>query len=171
MGWWSVQIAYRPAKSDTLAEAFTDSTIYGHWTCREQDQTAISWKNLLASMSVSATGGQRGFPSVRHAKSFEDACEIVGAPAMTQYERSRDGSWVLTYPQVTSRLAKQSLEPVVHVELLEEDLHQRRRPPDQSRRGDRRTNGPRPNVPTPAFRRCFCRRRATSVLARARSAT
>ena len=70
--------------------------------------------------------GQRGFPSVCHAKSLKDAREIVGAPAMTQYECSRDGPWVLTYPQVASRLPKQSLEAIVHVQLLEEDLHQRR---------------------------------------------
>ena len=57
--------------------------------------------------------GQGGFPSVRHAKSFEDACEIVGAPAMAQYERSRDGPWVLMYLQFTSRLPEQSLEAIV----------------------------------------------------------
>ena len=30
-------------------------------------------------------------------------------------------------------------------------------------RGNRRTNGPRSNIPAPAFRRCVCRSRATSV--------
>ena len=42
---------------------------------------------------------------------------------MAQYERSRDGPWVLAYLQVATRLPKQSLEAVVHVQLLEEDLH------------------------------------------------
>ncbi len=42
---------------------------------------------------------------------------------MTQYERSRDGLWVLPYLQFLWRLPEQSLEAVVHVQLLEEDLH------------------------------------------------
>ena len=128
-----MQIVYRPAESDGFAGAFADSIIYGRRDLGEQDRAAISWKNLLASVSFLATGaGQRGFPSVRHAKSFEDACEIVGAPAMTQYERSRDGLWVLAYLQFTWRLPEQLLEAVVHVQLLEEDLHQGRRPPEQA---------------------------------------
>ena len=45
---------------------------------------------------------------------------------MTQYERSRDGPWVLAYLQFTLRLPEQSLEAIIHVQLLEEDLHQRR---------------------------------------------
>ena len=89
---------------------------------------------------------------------------------MTQYECRRDGPWVLTYPQGISRLPKQSLEAVVHIQLLEEDLHQRRRPPKHGGCGNRRTNRPRSNISAPAFRRCVCRIRATPVLARARSA-
>ena len=42
---------------------------------------------------------------------------------MTQYERSRYGAWVLAYLQFTWRFPEQSLEAVVHVQLLEEDLH------------------------------------------------
>jgi hypothetical protein len=57
-------------------------------------------KNLLASVSFLATGelGQLGFPrgpSSRYAESCEDAGEIVGSPAVTQYEGTRDGLWVL----------------------------------------------------------------------------
>jgi hypothetical protein len=89
---------------DGFAGAIADSVIYGRRDLGDQDRAAISGKNLLASVSFLATGSQRGLPSVRHAKSLEDACEIVGAPAMTQYERSRDGPWVLTYLQFTWRL-------------------------------------------------------------------
>jgi hypothetical protein len=113
----------------------------------------------------------RGFPPVRHAKSFEDACEIVGAPTMAQYERSRDGPWVLAYLQFTWRLSEQALKAVVHIQLLEEDRHQRRRPTEHGGRGDRRTNGPRSNIPAPAFCRCLCRSGATSVLACVRGGT
>jgi hypothetical protein len=74
---------------------------------------------------------------------------------MTQYERSRDGPCVLAYVQFTWRRSEQPFEAVVHVQLLEEDLHQGRRPPNHSGRGNRRTNGPRSNVPAPAFRRCL----------------
>jgi len=38
---------------------------------------------------------------------------------MTQYERSRDGPWVLAYLQFTWRLPEQSLEAIIHVQLLE----------------------------------------------------
>ena len=64
--------------------------------------------------------------SVGQAESFEDAGEIVGEPAVTQYERSRDGLWVLAYLQFSRRLPEQLFEAVVHVQLLEEDLHQGR---------------------------------------------
>ena len=97
VGSWNLQIVYRPAASDGFARAFADSIIYGHRDLGDEGPAAISWKNLLASVSFSATGasGQGGFPSVRHAESFEDAGKIVGTPAVTQYERSRDGLWVL----------------------------------------------------------------------------
>src|SRR4029079_13619196 len=143
--------------------AVADSAIYGQPEFGDRDRAAITWKKLLASVSFLATGGQRGFPSCRQSNSFKDACEIVGAPAMTQYERSRDGPWVLAYLQVTCRLPEQSLQAVIHVQLLEEDFHQRRRPPEHSGRGNCRTNRPRPNIPAPAFRRCICRSGATSV--------
>lgn len=42
---------------------------------------------------------------------------------MTQDERSRDSLWVLPYLQFIWRLPEQPLEAVVHVQLLEEDLH------------------------------------------------
>ena len=64
------------------------------------------------------------------------------------------------------RLPEQLFEAVVHVQLLDENLHQGRRPPERSGRGNRRTNGPRSNIPAPAFRGCVCRSRATSVHAR-----
>ena len=148
----------RPAESDGFAGAFADSIIYGHRDLGEEGRAAISWKNLLASVSFLATGdlGQLGFPSgtsVRHAESFEDAGEIVGAPAVTQYERNRDGLWVLAHLQFAWRLPEQLLEAVIHVQLLEENLHQGRRPPERSGGGNRRTNGPRSNIPAPAFRR------------------
>ena len=100
VGSWNLQIVYRPAASDGFAGAFADSIIYGHRDLGDEGRAAISWKNLLASVSFSATGasGELGFlhgRSVGQAESFEDAGEIVGAPAMTQYERSRDGLWVL----------------------------------------------------------------------------
>ena len=113
-----MQIVCRSAESDGFAGAFADSIIYGHRDLREEGRAAASWKNLLASVSFLATG-ERGFPSVRHAESFEDAGEIIGAPAMTQYERSRYGPWVLAYLQFTWRLPEQPLEAVVHVQLLE----------------------------------------------------
>ena len=132
-----MQIVYRSIESDGFAGAFADSIIYGRRDLGDQDRAAISWKNLLASVSFLATGGPTWTSSVRHAESFEDACEIVGAPAMTQYERSRDGPWVLANAQFTWRLPEQSLEAVVHVQLLEEDLHQRPRPPKHGGRGNR----------------------------------
>ena len=116
VGSWNLQIVYRPAASDGFAGAFAESIIYGHRDLGEHDRAAISWKNLLASVSFLATGdsGQRGFPSVRHAESFEDAGEIVGAPAVTQYERSRDGLWVLAHLQfslATSRATPRGRRP------------------------------------------------------------
>ncbi len=39
------------------------------------------------------------------------------------------------------RLPEQLFEAVVHVQLLEENLHQGRRPPERSGRGNRRSNG------------------------------
>ena len=75
-----MQIVYRSTELDGFAGAVADSIIYGRRDLGDQDRAAISWKYLLASVSFLATGG---FPSVRHPKSFEDACEIVGAPAMT----------------------------------------------------------------------------------------
>ena len=67
VGSWNLQIVYRPAASDGFAGAFADSIIYGHRDLGEQDRAAISWKNLLASVSFSATGasGQLGFPHGR----------------------------------------------------------------------------------------------------------
>ena len=173
VGSWSLQIVYRPAAPDGFAGAFADSIIYGHRDLGDEGRAAISWKNLLASVSFSATGasGQLGFPSVRHAESFEDAGKIVGTPAVTQYERSRDGLRVLAYPQFSRRLPEQLFEAVVHVQLLEENLHQGRRPPERGGRGNRRPNGPRSNIPAPAFRGGVCRSRATSVMARARGGT
>ena len=165
-----MQIVCRPAESDGSAGAFADSITYGHWDLREEGRAATSWKNLLASVSFLATG-ERGFPSVRHAKSFEDAGEIVGAPAVTQYERSRDGLWVLAYLQFSRRLPEQLFEAVVHVQLLEEDLHQGRRPPERGGRGNRRANGPRSNIPAPAFRGGVYRSRAASVHAGAMGGT
>ena len=150
----------------SLIQQFTDA---GTWAIRIEPRSAGKIYSLRCRFRRRASQG--GFPSVRHAKSFEDACEIVGAPAMAQYERSRDGPRVLAYRQFTWRLSEQSLEAIIHVQLLEEDLHQRRRPPKQGGRGNRRTNRPRSNVPAPAFRRCLCRSGATSVLTRARSAT
>ena len=137
VGRWYVQIVYRRAYLDGFTGAVADSVIYGRRDLGDQDRAAISWKNLLASVSFLATGGPTWTSSVRHAESFEDACEIVGAPAMTQYERSRDRPWVMAYLQLTWRLPEQSLEAVVHVQLLEEERHQRPRPPKPGGRGNR----------------------------------
>ena len=176
VGSWYLQIVYRPAASDGFAGAFAESIIYGHRDLGEQGRAAISWKNLLASVSFSATGasGQRGFPprtSVRQAESFEDAGEIVGAPAVTQYERNRHRLRILAHLQSAWRLPEQLLKAVIHVQLFDENLHQGRRPPERSGGGNRRTNGPRSNIATPAFRGCVCRRRATPVRASARGGT
>ena len=56
VGGWHVQIAYRSAELDGFAGAFADSIIYGRWDLGDQDRAAISWKNLLASVSFLATG-------------------------------------------------------------------------------------------------------------------
>ena len=72
VGSWNLQIVYRRAASDGFGGAFADSIVYGHRELRDEGRAAISWKNLLASVSFLATG-ERGFPSVRHAESFEDA--------------------------------------------------------------------------------------------------
>jgi hypothetical protein len=77
----------------------------------------------------------------------------------------------LAYLQFTWRLPEQPLEAVVHVQLLEEDLHQRRRPPEHGGRGNRRTNGPRSNIPAPAFRAGVGRRSSTAVRAQSRGGT
>ena len=121
VGSWNVQIAYRPAESDGFAGAFADSIVYGHRALGKEGRAAISWKNLLASVSFLATGDldQRGFPSVRHAESFKDAGEIVGAPAVTQDERNRDRLRVVATPQLVWRLTEQLLDGFVHVQLLE----------------------------------------------------
>jgi hypothetical protein len=109
--WWpvGVQNLYRSAGSDGFVVAFADSIIYGHRHLGEEGRLAIHWKNLPTSVSFLATGelGQLGFrrgPSGRHAESCKDAGEIVGAPTVTQYERQRDGLWVLPYLQFTWRV-------------------------------------------------------------------
>ena len=56
VGSWNLQIVYRPAASDGFAGAFAESIIYGHRDLGGQDRAAISWKNLLASVSFLATG-------------------------------------------------------------------------------------------------------------------
>ena len=76
----------------SLIQQFTDA---GTWAIRIEPRSAGKIYSLRCRFRRRASQG--GFPSVRHAKSFEDACEIVGAPAMAQYERSLDGPWVLAY--------------------------------------------------------------------------
>jgi HD-like signal output (HDOD) protein len=66
--------------------------------------------------------------SGRHAESFEDAGEIVGAPAVTQYERNRHRLRILADLQSAWRLPEQLLEAVIHVQLLEQNLRQGWRP-------------------------------------------
>jgi hypothetical protein len=56
VGSWNLQIVYRPAAPDGFAGAFAESVIYGHRALGGHDRAAISWKNLLASVSFLATG-------------------------------------------------------------------------------------------------------------------
>jgi len=56
VGGLSMQIVCRPAESDGFAGAFADSITYEHRDLREEGRAAISWKNLLASVSFLATG-------------------------------------------------------------------------------------------------------------------
>jgi hypothetical protein len=67
-----------------------------------------------------------GSRSIRHAESFKDEGEVVGAPAVTQDERHRDRLWVLAHPQAVWRRAEQLLEAVIDVQLLEQNFHQGR---------------------------------------------
>src|SRR5687768_16110335 len=82
-------------------------TVTGAWASRVEPRSAGKIYSLPCRFRRRTNMGQSGFPSVRHAKSFEDAGEIVGAPAVTQYERSRDGLWVLAYLQFSRRLPEQ----------------------------------------------------------------
>jgi hypothetical protein len=100
--WWpvGVQILYQVAESDGFAGAFVDSIIYGHRHLGEEYRGAISWKNLpgavsfLATLDLASSDFLQG-RAVPHAESCKDAGEIVGAPTVTQYERDRDGLWVM----------------------------------------------------------------------------
>jgi hypothetical protein len=69
VGSWNLQIVYRPAASDGLAGAFADSIIYGHRDLGDEGRAAIIWKNLLASVSFSATGGPTWI-------SFRSSCQV-----------------------------------------------------------------------------------------------
>ena len=69
VGGWHVQIVYRSAELDGFAGAFADSIIYGRRDLGDQDRAAISWKNLLASVSFSATGEPTWI-------SFRSSCQV-----------------------------------------------------------------------------------------------
>ena len=92
--WWpvGVQILYQVAESDGFAGAFADSIIYGHRHLGEECRARDRLEKFTCFRVVFGDGrlGQLGFPQddpFRHAESCEDAGEIVGAPAVTQYER------------------------------------------------------------------------------------
>src|ERR1700730_5719699 len=70
--------------------------------------------------------GVRG--AVRQAESFEDAGQIVGAPAVTQDEHNRHRLRILAHLQSAWRLHEQLLEAVIYVQLFDENLDQGRRP-------------------------------------------
>ena len=74
VGSWNLQIVYRPAASDGFAGAFADSIIYGRRDLGEQDRAAISWKNLLASVSFSATGAWANLDFLTDVRS---SCRVV----------------------------------------------------------------------------------------------
>ena len=103
VGSWNLQIVYRPAASDGFAGAFADSIIYGHrdlgdaGSSRDQLEKFTRFRVVFGDGRLGPTW--ISWTSVRHAESFEDAGEIVGAPAVTQYERNRDGLWVLAHLQ------------------------------------------------------------------------
>lgn len=85
------------------------------------------------------------------AESFEDAGEIVGTPAVTQYEGNSDRLWVLAFLQSARARAEQLLEAFIHIQLLQQNLNQCRRPPERLGGGDCRTDDPRSEITAPGL--------------------
>ena len=85
VGGWYVQIVYRSAELDGFAGAVADSIIYGRRDLGDQDRAAISWKNLLASVSFLATGAPRWI-------SFRSSCQVFRGCMRDRRRASYDAS-------------------------------------------------------------------------------
>jgi len=84
-------------------------------------------------------------------ETLEYAGEVVRVPAVAEYQGDGDRLCVLARPKVAWRSAKQLLEVVVHVQLLEDSLDERTRPSERLGPGNRRADKLGSSVAAPAL--------------------
>lgn len=69
-------------------------------------------------------------------EALEHAGEVLGVPAVTEYQSDRECLWILTAPKVAWRSPKQFLEVVVDIQLLKDGLDEGTGPAEGLSRGD-----------------------------------
>jgi len=86
-----------------------------------------------------------------HPEAFDDACEIIGAPTVTQDQGDRDGLRISACREIAWVLAEEVIDAFVDVQLLDQEFQQARRPAKRLRSLNCRTDGFGPDVAAPTL--------------------
>ena len=151
------------------------STYWPAVRCRARMEVGFSsWRTTHSSSATAHS--PRGLrccfppdgPDPLQPKAFDDACEIVGAPTVTQNQCNSDGLRISARRESVQMFAEEVLDAFIDVELLDQELHQAGGPAKPRRSANRRTGGFRPGVAAPTLVRGL-RRAGRSCRARFRT--